>query len=29
MRIDLLDVYYKEGWDRFASAVETWTGINH
>ena len=26
---DLLDVYYKEGWDRFASAVETWTGINH
>ena len=26
---DLLDVYYKEGWDRFASALETWTGINH
>ena len=26
---DLLDVYYKEGWDRFASSVETWTGINH
>tara|TARA_Y100000768_G_scaffold60931_1_gene41316 strand:- start:108 stop:1853 length:1746 start_codon:yes stop_codon:yes gene_type:complete len=26
---DLLDVYYKEGWDRFASAIETWTGINH
>ena len=26
---DLLDVYYKEGWDRFASSLETWTGINH
>jgi len=26
---DLLDVYYKEGWDRFTSAVDTWTGINH
>ncbi len=26
---DLLDVYFKEGWDRFASALETWTGINH
>jgi len=26
---DLLDVYYKEGWDRFASSIETWTGINH
>ena len=26
---DLLDVYYKEGWDRFASALETWTGVNH
>jgi len=26
---DLLDIYYKEGWDRFASAIETWTGINH
>ena len=26
---DLLDVYFKEGWDRFVSSVETWTGINH
>ena len=26
---DLLDIYYKEGWDRFASALETWTGVNH
>jgi len=26
---DLLDIYYKEGWDRFASSIETWTGINH
>jgi len=26
---DLLDVYYKEGWDRYSSAVDTWTGINH
>ncbi len=26
---DLLDIYYKEGWDRFAAAIETWTGINH
>ncbi len=26
---DLLDIYYKEGWDRFASSLETWTGINH
>ena len=26
---DLLDVYYKEGWDRFAAALETWTGVNH
>ena len=26
---ELLDVYYKEGWDRFASAIETWTGVNH
>ena len=26
---DLLDIYYKEGWDRYASALETWTGINH
>lgn len=26
---DLLDVYYKEGWDRFASAIQSWTGINH
>tara|TARA_B100000003_G_scaffold59773_2_gene53264 strand:- start:9549 stop:11297 length:1749 start_codon:yes stop_codon:yes gene_type:complete len=25
---DLLDIYYKEGWDRFASALETWTGVN-
>jgi flagellar protein FlaI len=26
---DLLDIYFKEGWDRFVSSVETWTGINH
>ncbi len=26
---DLLDIYFKEGWDRFTSSVETWTGINH
>ena len=26
---DLLDIYFKEGWDRFASSLETWTGINH
>ena len=26
---DLLDIYFKEGWDRFISSVETWTGINH
>ena len=25
---DLLDIYYKEGWDRFASSLETWTGVN-
>jgi flagellar protein FlaI len=26
---DLLDIYFKEGWDRFISSLETWTGINH
>ena len=26
---DLLDIYFKEGWDRFASSLDTWTGINH